>query len=719
MNEARHAPGDEELLDRFVERLERGDVDAALSDCCETHPHLAAELGALAESHRLLARVRPEDGLPPVRLGDFRIVRLVGRGGMGDVYEAVQEPFGRRVAVKAIRPARVSAVARERFLREQQVLADLHHTHVVPIFAAGCDGDTHYFAMPYVQGRTLREILRQERPVLGGPHGSPAYFRAAAAMVADAAEAVDYAHGRGVLHRDLKPGNLMVDDAGHVWVLDFGLAGYLDGQSRPDAWQESGEQTATGAAGTPEYLAPEQLDGAADVRTDVWGLGAVLYEVLSLRRAFATERRVSASVSELALAAVADGGRAATSDPIAHRRLELARPLPSPQASGLPSDLGAICEKCLALEPASRYASAQALAEDLRCFLRGAETTARPWGPAERAWRWCRRHPARVRSSAIAALLLLAAALLGHVLQLRAGNAQQAEKLAALAETQLDLVKRAVAVTARQDKLRGLLARRDRGPEGVEALRGYLREAQADFERWFARPGPLVNLLLFDLEGDLVADSLVNAPSEGRNYAERDYYVGLMREADLNAVHASRVYPSFPGNELKFAVITRVHDGRRCLGLLAATVPLAPRLVVLDMKDEPPSAGVACPMDWTYPERHGVPAERRHGHVFVLHAGYRDRGRTPIRVSGRALDELKQDGRRARDAEYFTAEACFADYVRIGDSPFVAVVKQPYSWSILSLFALGGALAVAAAWRLAGRVRRLLLSRSAPRAASR
>src|SRR5262249_32654955 len=152
------------------------------------------------------------------------------------------------------------------------------------------------------------------------------------------------------------------------------------------------------------------------------------------------------------------------------------RPLPALQAPGLPLDLRAICEKCLVLEPASRYPSAQALAEDLRCFLRGEETTARPWGPAERAWRWCRRHPARVRSSAMAALLLLGALLLGHVLQLRAGNAQHAEKLAASAEAQLDLVKRAVAVTARQERLRELLARRDRGPEGVEALRVYMRE---------------------------------------------------------------------------------------------------------------------------------------------------------------------------------------------------------------------------------------------------
>lgn len=307
MSEATNGQAREALLDQFLQQYEQAEDPAlVLSRCCASHPQLAEEFTALAESHRILARVQPDpEPAFPARLGDFRIVRKIGWGGMGDVYEAVQEPFERRVAVKTIRPGQVSPSVRVRFLREQQVLAGLHQTHIVPIFAAGCVGETHYFAMPYLHGVSLRDVLYDLRaectspqpagvptaaPALGGPHRSTAYFQAVAALMADAAEALAHAHERGIVHRDLKPANLMIDAEGHLWILDFGLAGYLGGEP---AQLDPGEPATapgdltnhSGTPGTLDYMAPEQLDGRADNRTDVWGLGTVLYELLTLHRA--------------------------------------------------------------------------------------------------------------------------------------------------------------------------------------------------------------------------------------------------------------------------------------------------------------------------------------------------------------------------------------------------------------------------------------------------
>ncbi len=222
------------------------------------------------------------------RLGDFRIVRQIAQGGMGAIYEAVQEPFERRVAVKTIRGDRrhLSAGARDRFFREQEVLARLHHTHIVPIHAGGQDGDLEYFAMQYIEGAALHHVVRsaqlhgttkpsEETPSLAelaqsasgedpaqargtvgdigttlhvarqrrtgsGPAKlslSMKYLRSVAKVMADAGDALHHAHEAGVIHRDVKPSNIMVDTHEHCWVVDFGLSAYQaagngDGASR-------------------------------------------------------------------------------------------------------------------------------------------------------------------------------------------------------------------------------------------------------------------------------------------------------------------------------------------------------------------------------------------------------------------------------------------------------------------------------------------------------
>ena len=267
----------ERILAQILRELEELGADAPeVNEYMQRYPALADEIRELFGMQQALDLTRSETGEAiPARLGDFRIVRKIAGGGMGEIFEAVQEPFDRRVAVKTIRQGRVSPQARERFLREQQVLARLHQTHIVPVHAAGEEGTLQYFAMPFITGATINQIigvvaeqstavtgptptLRQlaaalatkpvehhsvesaaravaletepnpsERQPLSEPRLSAGYFRSVAEVMVDAATALQHAHDVNVLHRDLKPSNLMVDSEGHCWIIDFGLAGYL------------------------------------------------------------------------------------------------------------------------------------------------------------------------------------------------------------------------------------------------------------------------------------------------------------------------------------------------------------------------------------------------------------------------------------------------------------------------------------------------------------
>ncbi len=368
---------------------------------------------------------------PAASLGDFRIVRELGRGGMGVVYEAEQVSLGRRVALKvlpfasAIDPRRI-----QRFRVEAQAAAQLHHPHIVPIFAVGCDRGVHYYAMQLIEGRTLAAVVdgpggpagaasdmgavsdsdvdattaapvpspAPELPCLKDltPPSSPnasgagsntprsgwARFRAIARLGVQAAEALEHAHGLGIVHRDVKPGNLMIDAEGEVWITDFGLARY----------REEGGLTRSGdLLGTLRYMSPEQARAGGaivDQRTDIYSLGATLYELTTLRPAFGGRDR-----QELLRRVTHD-------DPPAPRRFD----------PTIPRDLETVIMKAMAKEPASRYTSAQELADDLRRFQEHKPIHARRPTPVEHLAKWARRHRASVVTTAIALLLASAVA---------------------------------------------------------------------------------------------------------------------------------------------------------------------------------------------------------------------------------------------------------------------------------------------------------------------
>ena len=389
----------------------------------------------------------------PRRLGDYRLLREIGRGGMGIVYEAVQESLGRHVALKVLPVNAVFGERRlERFRREARAVAALHHSNIVPVFGIGEEDGLNYYAMQFIRGQALDEVLEEvkhlrakmdggsaghdlARPIhpdsgagrligseapagdlsralepdtarprrapssstlLAGSEGSTSrsslesrYLRNVVRLGLQAAEALAYAHEQGVLHRDIKPSNLLLDAEDRLWLTDFGLA----------KSENAADLTHTGElVGTLAYMAPERFKGWCDVRSDIYSLGVTLYECITLRPAFGDDDRVRLMK------------RVAAEEPPRPRRLD----------PHIPRDLETIVLKCMEKEPERRYACAEDLARDLRAFIADRPIAARPVSRPERAWRWCRRNAALSALLGASALFLVIAS--GTLLVARAAH---------------------------------------------------------------------------------------------------------------------------------------------------------------------------------------------------------------------------------------------------------------------------------------------------------
>jgi WD40 repeat protein len=454
----------------FLARLRAGERPS-VEEFAERHPELADQirdllpavvmveqglsLGAAPDSTALPQRADP--GAAPRQIGDFRIVREIGRGGMGVVYEAEQVSLDRRVALKVLpQHAAGDAISLARFHREARASARLHHTNIVPVFEVGQDGAVRYYAMQFIQGQSLDTVIHElrrlriqssalqhktpppvdsvatedaDRPpvaqsLLTGrfdpkitaaaapaadasvpgadgaepvptasadssavmPGGAPlstvesrrrAFYRGVAHLGRQAASALAHAHARGIIHRDVKPSNLLLDTEGVLWVTDFGLAKVDDI-----------DLTRTGdVLGTLRYMAPERFRGQGDTRADIYALGLTLYELLALRPAFDSPDRVALSEQIKSL------------DPPRLRSLD----------ARIPRDLETIVLKAIEKDPKARYTSAEAMAGDLGRFLDDQPILARRVGAAERYLRWARRNPViAVLGGVLTAVLLMA-----------------------------------------------------------------------------------------------------------------------------------------------------------------------------------------------------------------------------------------------------------------------------------------------------------------------
>jgi serine/threonine protein kinase len=353
------------------------------------------------------------------RLGDSEVVREVGRGGMGVVYEARQVSLNRRVALKVLAGGLgLTGNAVQRFRREAEAAARLHHTNIVPVYAVGEQDSTHFYAMELIQGASLDHVLEQpkaagggrptsEAPptqpevgqtgpyVPGGPSDSSGglmssslssgggYFDTVARLVADVADALEHAHRHNVIHRDVKPSNLLLSSEGRLSVNDFGLARLLE---------EPGMTVPGEFVGTPAYMSPEQVTAGrvpVDHRSDVYSLGATFYEMLTLQRPFT----------------------AASRDQLLAQIIQKDPPRPRQLDAKIPIDLETICLKCLEKDPGRAVTAAGELAEDLRRYLNRFAILAKRTGPLTRFKKWVKRSPA---ISAAALVMLLAVSAAGY-----------------------------------------------------------------------------------------------------------------------------------------------------------------------------------------------------------------------------------------------------------------------------------------------------------------
>ncbi|MEK7676531.1 MAG: serine/threonine-protein kinase [Verrucomicrobiota bacterium] len=314
---------------------------------------------------------RPEPSLGLLRrFGDYELLEEIARGGMGVVYKARQVSLDRLVAVKMILAGEFATPQFvQRFRTEASAAAVLHHPNIVAIHEVGVHAGQHYFSMDFVEGPSLAALVGHQ----------PLPARRAAQYLKTIAEAIHYAHEQGILHRDLKPSNVLIDASDQPRITDFGLAKRLEGET---SLTLSGQMV-----GSPNFMPPEQATakhGKVGRYSDVYALGGILYHLLTARPPFQTDL-LEVIVSQVL-----------TAEPVSPRML-----IPT-----VPRDLETICLKCLEKEPSRRYATAQALADELGRFLREEPILARPVSRPEKVWRWCRRKPAL--ATALGAVVLVA-----------------------------------------------------------------------------------------------------------------------------------------------------------------------------------------------------------------------------------------------------------------------------------------------------------------------
>lgn len=416
------------LVDEFTREL-RAEKNPDIEKYVSQHPSLEEQIRKLFPMLEMMEARNKTDlsehsidmideelrnlGPQPTRrsIGDYRIIRELGRGGMGIVYLAEQESLGRKVAIKVLpESAQFDQRRMQRFQLEAKAAGKLHHSNIVPVFDVGHDDEVSYLVMQYIEGVSLDHVLRKMRNDSDADHtigfdgvntaieqdsnstesqpdrdfdhsiaasvsalsGGGKFYRNVAKIGAQISKALAFAHGEDVLHRDIKPGNLMLDSNGHAWITDFGLAKILNDVNLT----KTGE-----TVGTLRYVSPEQLHGRADSRSDIYSLGLTLYEMLTLKPAFKGSG-FAEMVQEIA-----------EKEPVKPRRID----------QHIPRDLETIVLTAIDKDPRKRYQTADAMRDDLQRYLDGKTIRAKQTSEVERFIKAVKRRPI---TSSLAALLL-------------------------------------------------------------------------------------------------------------------------------------------------------------------------------------------------------------------------------------------------------------------------------------------------------------------------
>ncbi len=562
------------IAESFSAAIRRGE-NPSIEDTIAKHGDSTGQLRSLLESIAMIEGLKSsaiQSSSPTSstfanlaqidHLDDYKIIRQIGRGGMGVVFEAIHQPLSRRVALKVL-ATRAFEQSRDlqRFQREATAAARLRHTNIVPVFGVGQDCGFHYYVMDYIDGNSLREWLQQRTgqpefdfPTVdegldqtageidfanahstvakgtGHPSSlgwqSPNHMRWVAQTATSICDALQYAHEQGILHRDIKPANLLIDTEHRVWIADFGLAKV----------NEAKEVTGTGdLLGTPQYMSPESLGGIYDVRSEVYGVGLTIFEMLTGQTAI--QGRTTAEV-------IRNAGSGVNTSP---RKF-------NPQ---IPRDLETIVQKSLATEPAKRYSTAGELCDDLTRFLNGHPIAARRVGPTERLIRWSRREPAAASMTFSTFLLLIALATVSAIgywrtseslamasaaeskartsLKERTTALEQAESQRVRAEANLQVALKAFDQIMHNVTDRGIHADADFAGDATDRIIPNVTPADA---RMLQSLLGFFDELAANNSEDLLAESALAARRAGDVYA----YLGKLREADRAYTDAMERY---------------------------------------------------------------------------------------------------------------------------------------------------------------------------------